>query len=314
MLYIKELTKEHHFLWKEYELWLEYSQNKKNVVKKYFIYDDDYKNKKLKKKGFRDLTTEEYCMYNCEFDDIIGDWTLIKGDYGLIFVQLKNKYCLAFRCYLDNENNCILFENNAEYIINEEEEELLKSVGFEIERKMSSDEDEDEDEEDEEDVEEDVEDNADADDEISTEEESEESEEEIIPIKMKIDNNCYVSLLEYMRELPDEKDDTKHIIYYHFYFIECIFNDKKELIDLQRSEIGMKDIKKRRKDKIFPYNFNYNYEDYLDKNKYYLFYNDNKYMAKRKNNSHTIFIDENKMKILMFDIIKMNHIKGIYDK
>jgi hypothetical protein len=171
---------------------------------------------------------------------------------------------------------------------------------------MSSDEDEDEDEEDEEEVE----DNADADDEISTEE----SEEEIIPIKMKIDNNCYVSLLEYMRELPDEKDDTKHIIYYHFYFIECIFNDKKELIDLQRSEIGMKDIKKRRKDKIFPYNFNYNYEDYLDKNKYYLFYNDNKYMAKRKNNSHTIFIDENKMKILMFDIIKMNHIKGIYDK
>ncbi len=301
MLYIKELTKEHNNLWKEYELWLEYSQNKKNVVRKYFIYDDDYKNKKLKKKGFRDLTTEEYCMYNCEFDDIIGDWTLIKGDYGLIFVQLKNKYCLAFRCYLDNDNNCILFENNAEYVINKEEEELLNSVEFNIKSKVSSDEEEDETE--------------------SVEEESEnketesietESEDELENLQLKIENNCFVSLLEYMRELPDEEDDTKHIIYYHFYFIECIINEKKELIDLQRSEIGMKDIKKRRKDKQMPYNFHFNYDDYLDKDKYYLFYNNNKYMAKKKDNSQTIQLNEDKMKILMFDIIKMNHIKGIY--
>ncbi len=303
MLYIKELTKEYNYLWKEYELWLEYSENKKNTIsKKYFIYDDEYKNKKLKKKGFRDLSTEEYCMYNCEFDDTIGDWTLIKGDYGMIFVQLKNKYTIAFRCYLDNDNNCILFENNAEYVINKEEEELLNSVEFNIKSKVSSDEEEDETE--------------------SVEEESEaqcleenietESEDELENLQLKIENNCFVSLLEYMRELPDEEDDTKHIIYYHFYFIECIINEKKELIDLQRSEIGMKDIKKRRKDKQMPYNFHFNYDDYLDKDKYYLFYNNNKYMAKKKDNSQTIQLNEDKMKILMFDIIKMNHIKGIY--
>jgi hypothetical protein len=302
MLYIKELTKEYNYLWKEYELWLEYSQNKKNTIsKKYFIYDDEYKNKKLKKKGFRDLSTEEYCMYNCEFDDTIGDWTLIKGDYGMIFVQLKNKYTIAFRCYLDNDNNCILFENNAEYVINKEEEELLNSVEFNIKSKVSSDEEEDETE--------------------SVEEESEnketesietESEDELENLQLKIENNCFVSLLEYMREIPDEEDDIKHIIYYHFYFIECIINEKKELIDLQRSEIGMKDIKKRRKDKQMPYNFHFNYDDYLDKDKYYLFYNNHKYVAKKKDNSQTIQINEDKMKILMFDIIKMNHIKGIY--
>ncbi len=306
MLYIKELTKEFKYLYKEYKLWLEYSQNKNNILKKYFIYDDEFKNKKLKKKGFRDLSIEEYCMYNCEFDDIIGDWTLLKGDYGLIYVQLKNKYTLAFRCYLDNENNCILFENNAEYIINKEEEDLLNSVGFDIKRKVFSDE-----EDNEEYVEEGKDDEYEEDDELKTESESE-SEFENNKI-LKIDNNCYVSLLEYMRESSDD-DELNHIIYYHFYFIECIFNEKKELIDLQRSEIGMKDIKKRRKNKIIPFNFEYNYESYIDKEKYYLFYEEDKYVAKKIKNNHTIYLNEDKMKILMFDIIKMNHIKGIYKK
>ncbi len=306
MLYIKELTKEFKYLYKEYKLWLEYSQNKNNILKKYFIYDDEFKNKKLKKKGFRDLSIEEYCMYNCEFDDIIGDWTLLKGDYGLIYVQLKNKYTLAFRCYLDNENNCILFENNAEYIINKEEEDLLNSVGFDIKRKVFSDE-----EDNEEYVEEGKDDEYEEDDELKTESESE-SEFENNKI-LKIDNNCYVSLLEYMRESSDD-DELNHIIYYHFYFIECIFNEKKELIDLQRSEIGMKDIKKRRKNKIIPFNFEYNYESYIDKEKYYLFYEEDKYVAKKITNNHMIYLNEDKMKILMFDIIKMNHIKGIYKK
>ncbi len=310
MLNIKELTNEYNYLWNEYKLWLEYSKNKKNVARKYFIYDDEYKNKKLKKKGFRDLSTEEYCMYNCEFDDTLGDWVMIKGDYGMIFVQLKNKYTIAFRCYMDSENNCILFENNAEYVINKEEEELLNSVGFNIQCKMTSDEEEEDsvniDDEKSSVEDQDIEDNED---EIETE-----SENELENLQLKIENNCFVSLLEYMREIPDEEDDTNHIIYYHFYFIECIINEKKELIDLERSEIGMKDIKKRRKDKQMPYNFHFNYEDYLDKNKYYLYYTNNKYVAKRKDSSQSIIINEDKMKILMFDIIKMNHIKGIYEK
>lgn len=306
MLYIKELTKEYKYLWKKYELWLEYSDNKKNVTIKYFIYDNDYKNKMLKKKGFRDLTSEEYCMYNCEFDDTTGEWTMLKGDYGLIYVQLKNKYTLAFRCYMDSENNCILFENNAEYVINKEEEELLNSVGFNVKAKVLSDEEIDDSEtlnsEDSSELEQDSE-------ELETE-----SEDESQILKMKLDNQCYVSLLEYQRDLPDNDDDTKHIVYYHFYFIECILNEKKELIDLERSKIGMIDIKKRRNDKKIPYNFEYNIDEYLEKDKYYLYYNDNKYMAKKIKNNHIIHIDEDKMKILMFDIIKMNHIKGIYDK
>lgn len=93
---IKQLTKNHSELWKEYLKFLEMNKlNDSEISKVYFIYTEQSYNKSCLELN-SNLTKEECCMYNYTVDNDCNG-ILVDNECGTIYIKLKNGI-VAFRC------------------------------------------------------------------------------------------------------------------------------------------------------------------------------------------------------------------------
>lgn len=130
---IKKLSNKYVELWKEYEEFLK--RNKlcmSDDMEVYFVYYDKFINKNcLKYKPT--LTKEECSMYNLTVDNDCN-WIITDNDYGTLYVKLKNKIIIGFRCSeqcMKSQNYRFLnqWEVTTKNIVNSHYE-LLKSINF----------------------------------------------------------------------------------------------------------------------------------------------------------------------------------------
>jgi hypothetical protein len=128
VLIIRELTKEHTFLWKEYKNYLtKHNKNEDNVIKKYFIFN--YNEEKSDNDIF---TKEELYMYNFGIYDDTNNFQIDYG-CGYIFIEFNDNIIKKFRLLsLDFTHYYNIDRTVAKNNIDMNHLRLLKNVGFTI--------------------------------------------------------------------------------------------------------------------------------------------------------------------------------------